>query len=109
VNTLSFDSLKDMYRDDSYFKDAYEACENHVLRDRSQWVEYLIQDGLLFKGHLFCISKSSMRENLLKEKDSGGLVGHFGQDKRFVQLNNLYYWLGMRTNVKKFVNTCRIF
>jgi hypothetical protein len=36
VKTLGFDSLKDMYRDDSYFRDAYEAYENPVLRDRSQ-------------------------------------------------------------------------
>jgi hypothetical protein len=35
VKTLGFDSLKDMYRDDSDFKDTYEECENHVLRDRS--------------------------------------------------------------------------
>jgi hypothetical protein len=50
-----------------------------------------------------------MRENLLKEKHSGGLVGHFGHDKTFAQLNSLYYWPGMRTDVKKFVNKCRIF
>jgi hypothetical protein len=50
-----------MHIDDSDFKDAYEACENHVLRDKSQWIEYLIQDGLLFKGNQLCISKSSMR------------------------------------------------
>jgi hypothetical protein len=42
VKTLGFDSLKEMYKDDSDFKDAYEACENLVLRDRSQWIEYLI-------------------------------------------------------------------
>jgi hypothetical protein len=35
VKTLGFDSLKEMYRDDSDFKDAYEACDNPVLRDRS--------------------------------------------------------------------------
>ena len=51
VKTLGFDSLKEMYRDDSDFKDAYEACENPFLRDRSQWIEYLIQDGFLFKGN----------------------------------------------------------
>jgi hypothetical protein len=109
VKTLGFDSLKDMYKDDSNFRDAYEACENPVLRDRSQWIEYLIQDGLLFKGNQFCIPKSSMRENILKEKHSGGLDGHFGHDKTFVQLNSLYYWPGMRKYVKKFVNKCRIF
>jgi hypothetical protein len=56
VKTLGFDSLKEMYRDDSYFKDAYEACENHVLRDRSQWIEYLIQDGFYSK-EINCVSR----------------------------------------------------
>jgi hypothetical protein len=51
VNTLGFENLKDMYKDDSDFRDTCEACENLVLRDRIQWVEYLIQGGLLFKGN----------------------------------------------------------
>jgi hypothetical protein len=50
-----------------------------------------------------------MRENLLKEKHSGGLARHFGHEKTFMQLNRLYYWLGMRIDVKKFVKKCRIF
>jgi hypothetical protein len=91
VKTLGFDRLKDMYRNDSDFQDAYEAFENIFLRDRRHWIEYLIQDGLLFKGNQLCIPKSSMRENLLKEKHSGGLVGHFFHDKTFVQMNSLYY------------------
>jgi hypothetical protein len=68
VKTLGFDSLKEMYRDDSDFKDAYEACENPVLRDMSQWIEYLIQDVLLFKGNQLCIPKSSMREKPFEGK-----------------------------------------
>jgi hypothetical protein len=41
-------------------------------------------------------------------KTHGGLVGHFGHDKMFSKLNGSYFWLGMRTNVKKFVDRCRI-
>jgi hypothetical protein len=108
VKTLGFEHLKDMYCDDTDFKEAYEACENPVLRDRSQWTEYMIQEGLLFKGNQLCIPKCSMRDNLLKEKHSGGLVGHFGHDKTFAQLRSSYYWPGMRTEVIKFVNRCRI-
>jgi hypothetical protein len=83
VKTLGFEHLKEMYCDDPNFKEAYEAYENPVLRDRSQWTEYLIQDGLLFKGCQLCIPKCSMRDNLLKEKHSGGLARHFGHDKTF--------------------------
>jgi hypothetical protein len=35
VKTLGFEHLKDMYYDDPDLKEAYEACENPVLRDIS--------------------------------------------------------------------------
>jgi hypothetical protein len=50
-----------------------------------------------------------MRENILKEKHSGGLDGHFGHEKTFVQLKILYFWPGMRIDVKKSIKKCRIF
>jgi hypothetical protein len=50
-----------------------------------------------------------MRKILLKEKHSGGLAGHFGHDKTYAQLISSYYWLGMRYNVKKFVDKCIMF
>jgi hypothetical protein len=109
VKTLGFDNLKEMYRDDPDFKEAYEASKNSILKDRSQWTEYMIQDGLLFRGNQLCILKCSMRENLLKEKHNGGLVGHFGHDKTFKKLNGSYFLPGMRTDVKIFVDRCRIF
>jgi hypothetical protein len=49
----------------------------------SQWLDYMLQEGLLFKNNKLCIPKCSMRENLIKEKHIGGLLGHFGQDKNF--------------------------
>jgi hypothetical protein len=51
VKTLGFDNLKEIYRDDPDFKEAYEASENLVLKDISQCTEYMIQDGLLFRGN----------------------------------------------------------
>jgi hypothetical protein len=108
VRTLGFDDLKDMYADDSDFKEAYEASENSVLRDISPWTDYMIQNGLLFRGNQLCIPNCSMRENLIKEKHSGGLAGHFGQYKTFAKLSESYFWPGMRSEVKKFVDRCRI-
>ena len=35
VKTLGFKHLKEMYCDDPDFKEAYEVCANHVLRDKS--------------------------------------------------------------------------
>jgi hypothetical protein len=108
VKTLGFENLKDMYAGDADFGEAYEAAENPVLRDRSPWIDFLIQDGLLFKGNQLCIPDCSMRENLVKEKHSGGLAGHFGHDKTFAKLSESYFWPGMRADVKRFVDRCRI-
>jgi hypothetical protein len=36
VKTLGFEHLKDMYCDDTDFKEAYKECTSPVLRDRSQ-------------------------------------------------------------------------
>jgi hypothetical protein len=101
---LGFDDLRDMYRNDQDFGEAYEAAENPVLRDKSPWIDYTIQEGLLFRGNQLCIPKCSMSENLLKEKHSGGLAGHFGHDKTFAKLNESYFWPGMRADVKRFVD-----
>jgi hypothetical protein len=108
VKTLGFDDFKDMYKDDPDFKEVYEVAENPILQDKSKWIEYMIQEGFMFKGNQLCIPKCSMRENLLKEKHSGGLVGHFGHDKTSSKLNKSYFWPGMRDDVKIFMDRCRI-
>jgi hypothetical protein len=69
----------------------------------------MIQEGLLFKGSQLCILKCLMRDNLLKENHSGGLAGHFGHGKTYAQLSSSYYWPGMRSDVNKFVDKCKIF
>lgn len=80
---LRFDFIKELYEEDTNFKEAFEACKSLVTQDMSPWLDYMIQDGLLFKNDQLCIPNRSMRENLIKEKHSGGLGGHFGQDKTY--------------------------
>ena len=106
---MGFENLKDMYAGDADFGEAYEAAENPVLRDRSPWIDYMIQEGLLFIGNQLCILNCSMRENLLKEKHNGGLAGHFGHDKTFEKLRKAYFGPGMWSDVKRFIDRCRFF
>jgi hypothetical protein len=83
VETLGFEHLKEMYREDLDFEEAYEACKHPLLGGRIPWTKYLIQDGLLFKGSQLCVPRCSMRDNPLKEKHNIGLAGHLGHDKTF--------------------------
>ena len=74
---VGFDELKNLYQEDPDFAEAWKACKESVTMDRIRWLDYLIQDGMLFKGSQLCIPRSSMRENLIKEKHSGGMAGYF--------------------------------
>jgi hypothetical protein len=56
VETLGFEHLNDMYQEDPNFKEAYEACENPLLMDRNQWMEYMIQEGL---KEVDCVSQDA--------------------------------------------------
>jgi len=49
-----------------------------------------------------------MRENIIREKHSGGLAGHFGIDKTLEQLSHFYFWPRMRRDVQRFVVKCKV-
>jgi len=65
IQVLGFEHLKDLYEADADFKEAYEACQNPLLRDNCSWLDNNMQEGLLFKGGWLCIPECSMRENLI--------------------------------------------
>ena len=46
--------------------------------------------------------------NLIQEKHSGGLSGHFEKDKTFPLVSIFYFWPDMQHDVKKFVEGCVI-
>ena len=73
------------------FKDIYASCETPFTHNRRQWLDYMLQEGLLFRNSNLCIPKCSMRENLIQEKQSGGLSKHFGQDKTFAQVSTFLF------------------
>eukprot|EP00253_Pinus_taeda_P027660 PITA_27660 len=108
MQVLDFEHLPDLYKTDVDFREAYEACQNPLIRGKNPWLDYNIQEKLLFKGGQLCIPSRSMRENIIREKHSGGLAGHFGIDKTLEQLSHFYFWPRMRRDVQRFVAKCKV-
>ena len=108
IQVLGFEHLADLYESDNDFQEAYGACKNPMEVDRDPWMEYMLQDGLLFRNNKLCIPKCSMRENLIQEKHNGGMAGNFGSDKNFGKLGHFYFYPRMRSEVEKFVRRCRV-
>ena len=91
IEVVGFKKLTNLYREDPNFAESWKACTVPITLDRMKWLDFIIQDGMLFKGNQLCIPRSSMRENIIKEKHSGGLAGYFGQDKTFSLVAKNYY------------------
>ena len=61
VSTLGFENMVIMHKEDVDFKDIYASCESLVSHNRSQWLDYMLQEGLLLRSNKLCIPKCSMR------------------------------------------------
>ena len=92
IEVVGFKELMNLYLEDPNFVEAWKVCTIHVTLDRMKWLDYIVQDGMLFKGSQLCIPRSSMRENPIKEKHSGGLARYFGRDKTIALVAKNYYW-----------------
>ena len=51
---VGFYFLKELYKTYLDFKEAFEACCNPILTDRSQWLDYFLQEDLLFRRNQLC-------------------------------------------------------
>eukprot|EP00253_Pinus_taeda_P015482 PITA_15482 len=65
IQALGFEHLKDLYQTNADFKESYEASQNPLLRNNSPWLDYNLQEKLLFKGGQLCIPDCSMRQNII--------------------------------------------
>ncbi|KAA0045554.1 serine/threonine-protein kinase TIO-like [Cucumis melo var. makuwa] len=101
---IAFKHLPDLFEDDADFSRIWYKCVHHLKAE-----EFHIIDGFLFKGEKLCIPHMSLRETLLKEAHSGGLVDHFGQDKTLEILSSRYYWPQLRNDTNNFVKRCAIY
>jgi hypothetical protein len=50
-----------------------------------------------------------MKEKFIKDLHSNGLGGHFDVNKTRVLVEERYYWLGVFSIVKKWMEICRIY
>eukprot|EP01018_Ginkgo_biloba_P014349 Gb_07058 [translate_table: standard] len=105
---VDFASVKDLSATDKDFRQAFSYAKEPTFDNGDLYGEYFLQDGYLFKGRQLCILESVMRENIIRELHSGGLGGHFGRNKTIALVEDRYFWPGLKKQVSKFIEHCRI-
>ena len=66
IEVVGLKELSTLYLDDPDFSEAWKACTKPVTLDMKKWLDFIIQDDILFKGIQLRIPKCSIRENLIK-------------------------------------------
>ncbi|GAB2299422.1 hypothetical protein Dimus_038562 [Dionaea muscipula] len=92
--------MKELYVSDNEFGEVYMSCEHAPSGN------YFRHDGFLFRSNNLCVPNCSIRELLVKESHSGGLMGHFGVAKTLSVLQEHFYWPHMRRDVERICGRC---
>ncbi|PPD98438.1 hypothetical protein GOBAR_DD04524 [Gossypium barbadense] len=90
AKVLGFEHIKELYDDDADFGHIYKNC-GHTTFEK------------------LCIPKCSMRDLLIHEACSGGLMGHFGVTKTLDILQEHFHWPHMKKDVEKVFSKCITF
>ena len=90
IEVVRFKEISTLYLDDLDFGEMGKACTKPITLDKRKWLDFMIQDSMLFKGSQLCIPRSSLRENLIKKKHSGGFPRRFGRDKNIDLVSKNY-------------------
>ena len=97
---LGFEYIKDLYPNDHDFANVYGACE------KGGFDKFYIFEGFLFRENKLCVPQSSLRELLVREAHSGGLMGHFGIKKTLDVLSDHFFWPHMKRDVERICKKC---
>ncbi|CAL9085529.1 unnamed protein product, partial [Musa textilis] len=97
---LVFEYIKDLYNSDYDFANVYEACK------KESFDKFFRRDGFLFKENKLCVPQCSIRELLVREAHSGGLMRYFGVRKTLDVLIDHFFWPRMKRDVKRLYEKC---
>ena len=88
AHVIRFDRSKYEYYVCPDFGIIYDEVSNGNCHE---YVDFLVENGYLFKVTKLCIPRTLFRDLLICEMHAGGLVGHFGRDKTIQLIENILY------------------
>jgi len=97
--------LKEALLANSKFKKIIDACLQHQPLNP----HYSVKQGLLFwKGRIVIPTDHYLVQQVLQEFHSSATGGHSGYSRTLARISSKFYWQGMNTAIKEFVQNCLI-
>ncbi|CAH9139323.1 unnamed protein product [Cuscuta epithymum] len=105
VTCQEWEGLEDELLED----EKYKTMLQKLMIDPDSIPHFKVSQGLLyFKGRLVIPKKSARIDSILKEFHESAIGGHAGNFKTMKRISSLFYWEGMRTDIKQYVQQCEV-
>ena len=92
--------LKKIKRSTTREKEVVQALKKE---DGLTWEE----DGVVYmEGRVYVPNNRRIKEEILKENHDLADVGHLGQHKMLELIKRTYWWLGLKEDIKKYIQEC---
>jgi len=71
--------------------------------DGLTWEEYRV---VYMEGRIYVLNNKKIKEEILKENHDLADVGHPGQHRMLELIKRIYWWPGLKKDVKKYIQGC---
>jgi len=71
--------------------------------DGLTWEEYKV---VYMEGRIYVLNNKKIKEEILKENHDLADVGHPGQHRMLELIKRIYWWPGLKKDVKKYIQGC---
>jgi len=68
----------------------------------------LARDHLRYKGRIILAANSTHKITIFQELHAAPSAGHFGFLRTYKRISRLFYWKGMKRDIKQFVAECEV-
>ena len=103
------DEIKGRYTTDDFFKFSFESLSKEArTADEIEKFKYFeLKDEILYYNGRVCVPKfGEYRLNVINNLHDIPIAGHPGFQKTYMAVKRHYYWLGMKKNIKEYIERC---
>jgi hypothetical protein len=109
IRNSLIDEIKDHYVNDDILRVPYESLskEARTSEEIEKFKSYELKDHVLYYNSRVCIPKfGEYRLNIMHDCHDIPIAGHPGFQKTYMAIKHHYYWQGMKSDIKNYVERC---
>ncbi|XP_062112214.1 transposon Ty3-I Gag-Pol polyprotein isoform X1 [Humulus lupulus] len=108
ISSACFDFLDELRRENTTCPEL-RRIHTQLAERTLEGSDYAVRDGLLYYRQRIRVSThSNFKQRLIKEFHETPMGGHAGSERMFLRLSANFFWPGMQSEVRKFVQSCVI-